>query len=91
MSSWSCSGFSLINFVVSFVTQKISLWKQELTIVSDVSVSQPHVAYAAFVHGVISKWNYLSVEVAHLEDFLQYTTANCVILLLLFYQRSVIM
>ena len=47
------------SFVASFVTQKVSLWKQELTILSDISVTQPHAAYAAFVHGIISKWNYL--------------------------------
>jgi len=26
---------------------------------SDISVTQPHAAYAAFAHGFISKWNYL--------------------------------
>ena len=37
----------------SFFTQKVSLWKQELTVLSDISVTQPHAAYT-FVHGVIS-------------------------------------
>ena len=45
------------SFVASFVTQKVSLWKQELTVLSDISVTQPHAAYAAFVHSVISKWS----------------------------------
>ena len=26
---------------------------------SDISVTHPHAAYAAFVHGVVNKWNYL--------------------------------
>jgi len=29
------------------------------TALSDISVTQPHAAYVAFVHGFISKWNYL--------------------------------
>ena len=55
MTSWGSSGFP--SFVVSFVTQKVSLWKQELTVLSDISVTQPHATYAAFVHSVISKWS----------------------------------
>ena len=43
------------SFVASFVTQKVSLWTRELTVLSDISVTHPHAAYAAFVHGVVSK------------------------------------
>ena len=58
------------SFVASFVTQKVSLWRQELTVLSDISVTQPHAAYAAFVHGVISKWNYLVRCIPDTCDFL---------------------
>ena len=44
-----------LSFVASFVTQKVSLWIQELTVSSDISVTHPHAAYAAFVHDVVSK------------------------------------
>ena len=47
------------SFIASFVDEKVSLWKKELALLSDISVTQPHAAYAAFVHGVVSKWNYL--------------------------------
>ena len=47
------------SFIASFVNEKVSLWKKELALLSDISVTQPHAAYAAFVHGVVSKWNYL--------------------------------
>ena len=37
---------------------------------SDISVTQPNAAYAAFVHGVVSKWNYLVRCIPNLCDFL---------------------
>ena len=46
-------------FVAFFVTQRVSLWTQELTVLSDIPVTHPHTAYAAFVYGVVSKWNCL--------------------------------
>jgi len=33
---------------------------------SDISVIHPHAAYAAFIHGVISKWNAFQVYVIYL-------------------------
>ena len=47
------------SFVSSFVNHKVSVWKHELEVLADISVTQPYVAYAAFTHGVISRWNYL--------------------------------
>ena len=58
------------SFVASFVHQKVSLWQQELTTLSDFSVTQPHAAYAAFVHGVVSRWNYLIRCIPNVCEFL---------------------
>ena len=58
------------SFVASFVHQKVSLWQQELTTLSDFSVTQPHAAYAAFVHGVVSRWNYLITCIPNVCEFL---------------------
>ena len=58
------------SFIASFVNEKVPLWKKELTLLSDISVTQPHAAYAAFVHGVISRWNYLVRCIPNLCDFL---------------------
>ena len=58
------------SFIASFVNEKVSLWKKELTLLSDISVTQPHAAYAAFIHGVVSKWNYLVRCIPNLCDFL---------------------
>ena len=58
------------SFIASFVNEKVSLWKKELALLSDISVTQPHAAYAAFVHGVVSKWNYLVRCLPNLCDFL---------------------
>jgi len=47
------------SFVNSFVTQKVSVWKHKLEVLSEISVTQPHAAYAAFTHEIMSRWNYL--------------------------------
>ena len=59
MTPWSCSP----SFISSFIHQNASLWKQELALLSEISVTQPNAAYAAFVHGVVSKWNYVFTNV----------------------------
>ena len=46
------------------------LWELELTLLSDISVTQPHAAYSAFIHGVFSKWNYLTRCIPDLCDYL---------------------
>ena len=41
------------SFVTLFVTQKVSVRKHELEVLSDISLTQPHAVYAAFTHGII--------------------------------------
>ena len=47
------------SFVTSFVKERVSTWAKELDLLSDISITHPHAAYAAFTHGFIGKWNYL--------------------------------
>ena len=58
------------SFVSSFVNHKVSVWKHELEVLVDISVTQLHVAYAAFTHGVISRWNYLVRCIPDIGDLL---------------------
>ena len=39
-------------------------------VLADISVTQPHAAYAAFTHGVISRWNYLVRCILDVGDLL---------------------
>ena len=58
------------SFVTLFVTQKVSVWKHELEVLSEISVTQPHSAYAAFTHGVIGRSNYLVRCIPDIGDLL---------------------
>ena len=58
-----------ITFLKQFVSTKISQWSSELETVtlSSFAVTQPHAAYAAFTHGLSSKWTYL-LRTSHLDE-----------------------
>ena len=46
------------DFIVYYTQTQISQWIQSLSQLSLIAVTQPHAAYAVFVHGFSSKWNY---------------------------------
>ena len=46
-------------FVEQFVQRKVEGWAKEVERLSTFAVTQPHAAYAAFTHGLVSRWNYL--------------------------------
>ena len=48
-----------IFFRQQFVMRKVQEWAEEIEILSDIATTQPHAAYAAFTHGLSSRWNYL--------------------------------
>ena len=61
-----CTGY-----VNSFFQQKVAGWVEEITKLAQISTSQPHAAFTAFIHGVSSKWTYLSRVVPGIADLLQ--------------------
>ena len=47
------------SFLRQFVERKVNGWVQEIERLSTFARTQPHAAYAAYTHGLSSKWNYL--------------------------------
>ena len=47
------------SFVRQYVERKVNCWVNEVEKLSKIAETQPHAAYAAFTHGLSSKWNYL--------------------------------
>ena len=43
-----------------FVKKKVEVWSNELSLLSGIALSQPHAAFAAYTHGLKSKWSFLS-------------------------------
>ena len=47
------------SFVRQYVERKVEGWVNEVKKLSKIAETQPHAAYAAYTHGLSSKWNYL--------------------------------
>ena len=47
------------SFLRQHVERKVNGWVKELEKLSKIATTQPHAAYAAFTHGLCSRWNYL--------------------------------
>ena len=57
-------------FTEEYVRDKVQGWLQEISHLSEIAISQPHAAYAAFVHGLSSRWSYLSRTIPDIDDLL---------------------
>ncbi len=55
-----------------FVSEKVSQWSDEVRLLSAIATTQPHAAYAAFNHGLSSKWSYLSRTLPNLSNHFQH-------------------
>ena len=51
--------------------QKVPTLVKELERLSSIAESQPHAAYASLIHGLSSKWSYLSRTVPNISHLLQ--------------------
>lgn len=57
-------------FVESYVKQKVSEWAGAVERLSSIAQTQPHAVYAAFTHGLMSKWTYLTRAIPNIGDLL---------------------
>ena len=48
------------DFIEEHLRSKVGEWTSGITLLSEIAKSQPHAAYSALVHGLSSKWSYLS-------------------------------
>ena len=46
------------SFIQQFVQRKVEAWVMEVEKLSKFAVTQAHASYAAFTHGLLSRWNY---------------------------------
>ena len=57
-------------FTEEYVTNKVQGWTQEITRLAEIATTQPHAAYAAFTHGLSSRWSYISRTIPDVLDLL---------------------
>ena len=41
-------------------SEKVQQWSKELKLLSAIATTQPHAAFSAYTHGMISRWSYLT-------------------------------
>ena len=59
------------SYVSQFVNMKVQQWCNELKTLSSIASTQPHAAFAAFTHGVSSKWTHLIRTIPSISHLLQ--------------------
>ena len=59
------------NYVSDFLSEKVERWTEEIDMVSKIANSQPHAAYAALTHGLMSRWSFICRTVPHIQKFLE--------------------
>ena len=59
------------SYVSQFVNTKVQQWCNELKTLSSIASTQPHAAFAAFTHGVSSKWTHLICTIPSISYLLQ--------------------
>ena len=58
-------------FTEEYVSDKVQGWTRDIMNLVEVASSQPHAAYAAYVHGLSNRWSYLQRTVPDINDLLQ--------------------
>ena len=58
------------HYIRDYTQDCITNWTQGLSRLSSIAASQPHAAYAVFVHGFTSKWNYFLRTNPNIHDLL---------------------
>ena len=52
------------------VNQKVQTWTNEIKHHASIATTQPHVAYTAFTHRLLSRWSYLQQTIPDIQDLL---------------------
>lgn len=58
------------SFTEVYVNNKVESWKKEIERLTEIVISQPHIAYATITHGLSSQWNYLLRTIPDISDLL---------------------
>ena len=55
-------------FLISYVQDKVTSWMGEIEKLSDIAVTQPQAAYAAFTHVFLHRWSSIARTVPMSQD-----------------------
>ena len=58
-------------FVESYMQNKVKEWSSAIHKLAATAKTQPHAAYSAFTHGLVSKWTYFARTIPDISDLLE--------------------
>lgn len=58
-------------YSADYAKSQVAEWVSEIQVLATIAAPHPHAAYAAYTHGLASKWTYLSRALSGMADFLQ--------------------
>ena len=61
-------GIGSYSFTKEYVSRKVREWSEEVQQLAHIAISQHHAAYAAFTHGLSSRWTYLLRTIPNVQD-----------------------
>ncbi len=65
------AALSTLEYIELHVRGKVQQWSRELECLASIAHTQPHAAHAAFIHGLASKWSYLTRTIPNTSHLLQ--------------------
>ena len=63
-----------MEFRESYVANKVKTWIEEIRVLAEIALTQPHAIYAAFVHVVMSRWSFVSRTIPDIQHLLYTAT-----------------
>ena len=54
-----------------FVVDKVKTWIDEIRVLADIALTQPHAAYSALTHGFASRWSFITRTIPDIQNLLQ--------------------
>ena len=61
----------LLEYVAGQVESKVNEWTSNIQGLATIAATQPHAAYSALTHGLMSKWKYLSRTIPDISPLLR--------------------
>ena len=58
-------------FTEKYASKKVKIWSNVILSLSSITETHPHIAYCAFVYGVIPKWNYVMQTIKSMGSLFQ--------------------
>lgn len=59
------------DYVFEFMESKVNGWVDEIGRISEIGLSQPHAAFAALTHGLMSRWSFICRTVPGAEQYMK--------------------